>query len=146
MSQALRTRQEEMVPGWAAGALTLLGSQLLAADAELRTRVEDIERRIAAETRSSVLGGLVEALDVAAVWGALPLDRRRAVLLQTLVAVRAPRSRRGRLPGGAYFDPTAVRFEWTATQHHGHTTVGGRRDDASYASGRRRRTHVEVTP
>lgn len=111
-AQALRARQEELARGWAAGALTQ--AQLLAADSELRTRLDAIERRIGAETRGSVLGGLAEAIDVAAVWDALPLDRRRAVLQALVVVTVLPRSRRGRLPGGAYFDPTAVRFDWLA--------------------------------
>ncbi len=110
---ALRARQEELARGWAAGALTQ--AQLLAADAELRTRLDEIERRVAAETQSSVLGELVESPDVAAVWDALPLDRRRAVLQALVLVTVLPRARRGRLPGGVYFDPTAVRFEWTAT-------------------------------
>lgn len=112
-AEALRSRQEELARGWAAGALTQ--AQLLAADAELRTRLEEIEGRLAAEAGSSVLEGLVGTVDVAAVLDALLLDRRRAVLQALVVVTVLPRSRRGRLPGGAYFDPTAVRFDWRAT-------------------------------
>lgn len=112
-AEALRSRQEELARGWAAGALTQ--AQLLAADSELRTRLDEAERRIAAETQASVLVGLVEAIDVAAVWDVLPLDRRRAVLQALLIVTVLPRSRRGRLPGGAYFDPSAVRFDWMGT-------------------------------
>ncbi len=111
-AEALRSRQDELARGWAAGALTQ--AQLLAADSELRTRLEEIERRLAAEGGSSVLEELVGTLDVAAVWDALPLDRRRAVLQALVVVTVLPRARRGRLPGGAYFDPTAVRFDWRA--------------------------------
>lgn len=54
---------------------------------------------------------LVAAFDVGAVWDALLLDRRRPVLQALVVVTVLPRSRRGRLPGGAYFGPEALRFD-----------------------------------
>lgn len=107
---ALRGRLEEAARGWAAGALTQ--GQLRAATAELRARLELVEQRIGEAARGSALDGLAGVPDVAEVWDSLPLDRRRAVVDALATVVVLPRERQGRLPGGGYFDPEAVRVEW----------------------------------
>jgi site-specific DNA recombinase len=107
---ALRARLEEAARGWAAGALTQ--AQLLAASHELRSRLEAVEARIGQARRGSVLDGLADAADVRAAWEGMDLDRRRAVLDLLVTVTVLPREHAGRLPGGAYFDPTAVRIDW----------------------------------
>lgn len=110
---ALRERLEEAARGWAAGVLTQ--AQLRAATVELRARIEAVETRIGEAARGTALDGLAGAPDVAEVWAALPLDRRRAVVDALATVVVLPRERRGRLPGGGYFDPDAVSIEWKVT-------------------------------
>lgn len=106
----LRARLDEAARGWAAGALTQ--AQLLAASSELRTRLEQVEGRIGQARQGSALDGLAGAEDVHAAWEGLSLDRRRAVLDLLVMVTVLPREHAGRLPGGAYFDHTAVRIDW----------------------------------
>jgi site-specific DNA recombinase len=107
---ALRARLDEVARGWAVGALTQ--AQLLAATNELRTRLEHVEIRIGQARRGSALDGLADTADVRAAWEAMGLDRRRAVLDLLIAVTVLPREHAGRLPGGAYFDPSAVRIDW----------------------------------
>ncbi len=107
---ALRARMEEAARGWAAGALTQ--AQLLAATNELRARLEKIEARVGQAQEVNTLDGLAGADDVHATWDAMSLDRRRAVLDLLATVTVLPREHAGRLPGGAYFDPTAVDIAW----------------------------------
>ena len=107
---ALRARLDEVARGWAAGALTQ--AQLLAASAELRDRLEAIERRIGQASQISVLSGLAGLPDMDARWAGLSLDRRRAVLDALVLVTVLPRAHAGRLPGGSYFDRSAVQFDW----------------------------------
>ncbi len=60
----------------------------------------------------NTLDGLAGADDVHATWDAMSLDRRRAVLDLLATVTVLPREHAGRLPGGAYFDPTAVDIAW----------------------------------
>lgn len=87
----LRAQLNEAVRGWAAGALSQ--SQLLAACAELRARLENVERRIGQASQGSVLHGLADGTDVAAWWATLPLDRRRSILDVLAVVSVQPRRR-----------------------------------------------------
>jgi site-specific DNA recombinase len=110
---ALRARLEEAASGWAAGALTQ--GQLMRATTELRARLEDVEQRIGQARQGSALDGLAGTTDVRGTWEAMSLDRRRAVLDLLVVVTVLPREHAGRLPGGAYFDPNAVKIEWKAS-------------------------------
>ncbi len=107
---ALRARLDEAARGWAAGVLTQ--AQIVAATTELRTRLKAVEQQIGQAGHGSALAGLVDAVDPQATWDGLPLDRRRAVLALLVTVTVLPRTRRGRLPGGGYFDPNAVRIDW----------------------------------
>jgi len=59
--------------------------------------------------------GLEGAVDLGERWQALPLSRRRAVVDALLQVTVLPRARRGRLPGGTYFDQEAVAIVWKVT-------------------------------
>lgn len=106
---ALRERLDEAARGWAAEVLTQ--SQLTAATKELRARLHEVETRIGQANQGSALDGL-SGPHAAETWPTLPLDRQRAVVELLLTVSVLPRRRTGRLPGGAYWDPTAVRIEW----------------------------------
>ncbi|MCU1692977.1 MAG: Site-specific recombinase [Frankiales bacterium] len=108
---ALRERLDDAARGWAAGVLSQ--SQLTAATAELRARLEDVEARIGQANQGSALVGLAGP-KAAETWETLLLDRRRAAVDLLMTVTVLPRNRTGRLPGGDYWDPAAVRVEWKA--------------------------------
>lgn len=110
---AVRERLDGLAAAYADGAVD--ARQLRAGSDRLRARLVEIEHELGELSRGSVLSGLVGVPDVAAEWGRLDLDRRRAVIdaLMTVVVKRAPRGRpKGWRPGESYFDPTGVRIEW----------------------------------
>ena len=99
--QALRRRLDELATLLADGALTV--SSVRRESSRLRTRLVEVEQAQAATSWLPVLGELVGAHDVRAVWQSLSLSRKRAVV-DTLVSVRIlPSGRRGNA-----FDPDLV--------------------------------------
>jgi DNA invertase Pin-like site-specific DNA recombinase len=78
-----------------------------AAREALEARVEQARHRLAAETGTRALVGLT-AGSARAAWPSLPFDRRRAVLLELLEAVRIASGR----PGTNRFDPARVEPVW----------------------------------
>ena len=106
---ALRERLDGLAAAYADGAID--GRQLREGTERIRTQRAEVEAKLAASARGSVLAGVVDAPDPAAVWEGLDLDRRRAVV-QVLVDVVILPARRGRRPGWrpgeSYFDPATV--------------------------------------
>ncbi|WP_187282801.1 recombinase family protein [Streptomyces sp. MS191] len=82
-----------------------------AASGAAKKRLAAAEAVLATAVRANPVVGLVNAEDPEAAWNALDLGRQRAVIdfLMTVVVLPA---RRGRLPGGGYWDPEAVRLDW----------------------------------
>lgn len=82
---------------------------------KLRQRLEAVEQEMTQAGRGSALDGLVGVPDVPAVWAALDLDRKRAVI-DVLMEIKLLPSRRGRppgwRPGERYFDPRTVQVKW----------------------------------
>lgn len=72
----------------------------------VRDDLAAVEAQMTTGSRAPVLADLVAADDVATAWGALGLDRRRAVISALLVPRLLP-ARRG--PG---FDPESVEIDW----------------------------------
>jgi hypothetical protein len=86
------------------------------ADAEqLRTKLADVEARMAATDFGSELAGLpLGTPEVAAAWEGLPLDRKRRVINLLMTVTLAPSSKGrppGWKPGASYFRPDTVRCE-----------------------------------
>ncbi|AZM91419.1 recombinase family protein [Streptomyces sp. W1SF4] len=81
------------------------------ASAGAKKRVADAEALLSRAVSVNPVAGLVLAEDVEAAWNALDLSRRRAVL-SYLVTVTIYRARRGRQPGGGYWDSDSVRIGW----------------------------------
>ena len=98
---ALRTRLDALAVEFADGTLT--SSQLRAATERLREKLADVEARMADSGRADVLGPLVNAGDVRAVWAVLDPERQRAVVdaLMTVTLHSPGRGRRN-------FDPETV--------------------------------------
>lgn len=109
----LRARLDELAALWAAGTVTT--SQMTTASAALRERLAEVEAEVGRAAQGTALDGLVGAPEVPAVWAALPLDRRRAVI-DLLMVVTVHRGRRGRppgwVPGEPYFDPRSIEITW----------------------------------
>lgn len=107
---ALRARLDEVARGWAAGVLSQ--SQLIAASQVMQARLDEVEALLATSSHRHALAGLLQAPDIEQRWPDLTLDRRRAVVTALLEVTVLPRTRRGRLAGGAYFDPQALKIRW----------------------------------
>jgi len=119
-ARTLRARLEELGAEFATGELP--ASQLRVINDSIAAKLTAIEVEIADAGRVSVLGDLVGADDVRAVWDGLDLDRRRAVIDALMVITLLSPGK-----GARTFDPNTV-----------HTTLKGR---AANGSGRIRRTN-----
>jgi site-specific DNA recombinase len=106
---ALRAQLDEL--GRMYGARQMDARQVAEASAILHADLADVEDRIGRAASRSVLAGVAGVRDPAEVWAGLSLDRRRAVVDALLTVTILP-TRRGRLPGGGYFDPDAIRIDW----------------------------------
>jgi DNA invertase Pin-like site-specific DNA recombinase len=81
-----------------------------AAKAGMTGQLEAVEARLTASASRSPLSGIADAEDVEGALRAAPIGRQRAVV-DVLARVTLLPGARGRLPGGAYFDPESVRVE-----------------------------------
>jgi hypothetical protein len=109
---ALRVRLDELATLFAEGAVT--GRQLSEGTAKIRARLGEVETDMATAAAGSPLFGFADADDIEAAWNTATVSRRKAVI-GALVAVTLLPARRGRRPGGHYFDPDSVRVEWKVT-------------------------------
>lgn len=102
---AIRQRLDSLATDFADGSLT--ASQLRAATARARSRLAAVEAQMADAGRVDVLGPLVAAEDVQAVWDGLSKARRRAAI-DALATVRLHPVGRG----VRTFRPETVSIEW----------------------------------
>jgi len=101
--------------------LDMLAEQLGAGDMDVqewrvarksaRERLEKAEHILARAVEVNPVAGLIGADDVDAEWERLDLSRKRAVV-SYLMSVRLLPARRGRIPGGGYFDADSVEVTW----------------------------------
>lgn len=108
-SAVTQARLDELVGLFAEKAID--ARQLADGSRRFREQLADLEKRINAAFIPTVLDGLVDVPDVDAVWEGLSLDRQRAVV-DSLVSVTILPGKRGRKPGGIYFDPETVDIQW----------------------------------
>lgn len=78
-----------------------------AATERIRERLTAVEAQLADAGRVDVLGDLIAAKDVAAVWESLPLERRRAVVATLMRITLHPVGR-----GTRTFRPETVGIDW----------------------------------
>jgi DNA invertase Pin-like site-specific DNA recombinase len=76
-----------------------------------RERLEEAEAVLARAVEVNPVAALVTADDIAEAWNAMDLSQKRAAIAHTMT-VRLFRGRKGRLPGGTYFDEDSVQIEW----------------------------------
>ncbi len=103
---SLRGRVTEAGESFADGLISR--AQLEQITARVKGRLSEVEAKMSATARGSVLGPLLSGGDVEARWQALPIDQRRAVVRELLVVtlLRTDRTASRR------FDPETVRIEW----------------------------------
>lgn len=77
--RALKERQASMAADWADGSLT--DEQIQVANRRIAERLKEIDARVYASASSQVFDGVVDADDVGRVWDALPLERKRAIIV-----------------------------------------------------------------
>jgi hypothetical protein len=102
---ALRTRLGELADLFADGAITK--AQFARGTDRTRQALQTAEERLADAGRVSVLGDLVAAGNVRAVWDRLDLDRRRAVIDALMTVTLLPPGR-----GARTFRPETVGITW----------------------------------
>lgn len=78
----------------------------------MQARLDEVEAFLATSSHRHALAGLLQAPGIEQRWPDLTLERRRAVVTALLEVTVLPRTRRGRLAGGAYFDPEALKIRW----------------------------------
>ncbi len=101
----LRQRLDALAVDFADGDLT--SSQLRAASERIRSRLAKIEGDLADAGKVDVLGDLVGAGDVQAVWDGFTVDRKRAVIAALMTVALYPPGR-----GTRTFRPETVGIEW----------------------------------
>ncbi len=106
---ALRARLDEIAAAYGDGAID--ARQLREGSARLRAQLEDVDRHLATAASGTALDGLIGTADVRLAWDRLDLSRRQAVV-DTLLSVTIRPARKGRQPGGSYFDPGSVVIDW----------------------------------
>lgn len=112
-ASALRERLDGLAAAYADASID--GQQLREGTARIRPQLQAVQTEIAEAAKGSVFSGVVDAPDVAAVWQALPLDRRRAVV-DALMTVTIHPVRKGRPPGWragqSYFRTDGIDIAW----------------------------------
>lgn len=103
-SAAIHARLDQLATDFADGVLT--ASQLRTATVRLREQLADADAQLA-ETSRDILGPLLDTDDIAAMWEALDVDRRRAVI-DALMGVRILPTGRG----ARTFKPETVAINW----------------------------------
>jgi DNA invertase Pin-like site-specific DNA recombinase len=104
-----RRTLDELAAELGAGEMTVQEWRI--ASKAVRARLEAAEGLLARAVEVNPVAGLLAADDIEAEWSELDLSRRRAVVAY-MMAVRLRPARRGRLPGGAYFDADSVEIVW----------------------------------
>jgi DNA invertase Pin-like site-specific DNA recombinase len=107
--QESRAILDQLAAALGAGEMDML--EWRAASAAAKARLKAAEETLSRAVQANPVAGLVGVPDVGTVWESWDLSRRRAVLayLMTVTVRPAPR---GRLPGGAYFDPGSIEIVW----------------------------------
>lgn len=76
-----------------------------------RQRIAEAEEVLSKAVKVNPVAALLAADDVEEAWNGLDLSRKRAVI-SYLMTVTINRARRGRQPGGGYWDPNSVQIAW----------------------------------
>lgn len=104
-----RATLDELAAALGAGALDMRSWQVASEGA--RKRLADAEARLGCAVKVNPVAGLVGAENLDEAWGDLGLSRQRAVIDYMMTVTIHP-ARKGRMPGGGYWDSDAVKIKW----------------------------------
>lgn len=104
-----RETLDELASALGAGEMDM--QEWRAASGAARKRLKDAEEVLSRAVKANPVAGLVGAEDLDAEWNRLDLSRRRAVVAYLMTVTVLP-ARRGRRPGGGYWDPDSIRIDW----------------------------------
>ena len=104
-----RQMLDQLAQELGAGAMDL--QEWRVASAAARARKERAEEVLSRAVEANPVAGLVAADDVEAEWKRLDLSRKRAVVSYLMTVTLHP-ARKGRLPGGTYFDTDTIQIDW----------------------------------
>jgi len=104
-----RATLDELASALGSGALDMRSWQV--ASEAARGRLTGAESVLSRAVKVNPVAGLVGAPDLEAAWNSLDLSRQRAVVAYLMTVTILP-SRKGRQPGGGYWDPNSIRIEW----------------------------------
>ncbi|MEU0157917.1 recombinase family protein [Streptomyces sp. NPDC006261] len=104
-----RATLDELASALGSGDLDLRSYKVATVSA--RNRLEAAEKVLSRAVTVNPAAALVGAADIDAVWAGMDLSRRRAVLAYVMTVTILP-ARKGRQPGGGYWDPDSLRIEW----------------------------------
>lgn len=104
-----RERLDELAAAFGAGELDI--QEWRVAREAARSRLERAQALMSTAVEVNPVAGLVGAEDIEGEWRRLDLSQKRAVISYLMTVTLFP-GRKGRQPGGAYFDRDAVRVEW----------------------------------
>lgn len=104
-----RETLDELAHELGSGAMDL--QEWRVASAAARVRKADAEAILSRAVEVNPVAGLVGADDVEAEWKKFDLSRKRAVVAYLMTVTVHP-ARRGRLPGGVYFDTDSIQVDW----------------------------------
>lgn len=107
--RSARRMLDELAVELGAGEMTLQEWRIASKGA--RARLEAAEAVLSKAVEVNPVAGLLGAEDIEAEWNRLDLSRRRAVLAYMMTVTVMP-GRKGRLPGGTYFDAETVDIVW----------------------------------
>lgn len=104
-----RSTLDELAAALGAGTLDMRSYHVATESA--RARLAAAEQALSRAVTANPTAALVGAQDVDEVWKGMDLSRRRAVVAYMMTVTVLP-ARRGRQPGGGYWDPESLRIEW----------------------------------
>jgi DNA invertase Pin-like site-specific DNA recombinase len=109
--RAARRRLDDLAASFGAGEMDR--QEWRAASGPARTRFERAEEKMKAAVKRNPAADLISAEDPVAFWNSpeFDLSRQRASVDYLMVVTVHP-ARRGRLPGGGYFDASTVQIDW----------------------------------
>jgi DNA invertase Pin-like site-specific DNA recombinase len=109
--RAARRRLDDIAAAFGAGEMDR--QEWRAATGPARTRYEAAESKMKAAVKKNPAADLIGADDPVAFWNSSEFDlSRQRASIDYLIAVTVHPARKGRLPGGGYFDGSTVQVDW----------------------------------
>ncbi|MFE2970898.1 recombinase family protein [Streptomyces sp. NPDC059340] len=109
--RAARRRLDELADALGKGEMDM--QEWRAAANPARVRLQAVEDKMKSAVKRNPAAGLLTAKDPAALWNSPEFDlSRKRASIDHLMTVTVHPARRGRLPGGGYFDAETVQIDW----------------------------------